>query len=134
MASETRDGVTIDRCSACGSLWFDSHELDRWLTTSTSTEPSPVEDQIPIRGLSGRHCPRCHCAMQAAGWTGLVIERCPTCQGLFVEAPELAAIAEQDLPNGSVTFELRLRGALLALGWTLLTAKTIAILIIRFMR
>ena len=72
--------------------------------------------------------------MQAAGWTDLVIERCRTCHGLFVEAKELAPIAQRDLSEGAGTFELRLREALLTLGWTLLTAKGIAILLMRFMR
>jgi hypothetical protein len=52
----------------------------------------------------------------------------------MVFSKELAPIAQRDLSDGALTFELRLRGALLTLGWTLLTAKGVAMLIMRFMR
>jgi Zn-finger nucleic acid-binding protein len=58
MVTETRHGVTIDKCSVRGGLWFDGRELDQWFAESHPAECAPLEDHMPKRGLSVRADPR----------------------------------------------------------------------------
>jgi Zn-finger nucleic acid-binding protein len=72
--------------------------------------------------------------MKSAGWTGLVLDRCPTCRGLFVEASELAQMERAQPPMDAASFETRLHEVMVSAGWTLLYAKPIALIILRFLR
>jgi Zn-finger nucleic acid-binding protein len=134
MTPETRSGVTADRCDRCGGLWFDAEELDRWLGDAYVTDAGPPESRIPPRGDGSRPCPRCDCAMHTAGWTGLVLDRCGKCRGLFVEASEIIRLQKDGLPDEAGPFESRLADAMVDAGWTLLVATDLALLIMRFLR
>lgn len=133
MIEEVREGVTADRCDRCRGLWFDADELDRWLTGAAAVAPVP-EAHIPRRGVSSRRCPRCAGAMETAGWTGLVLDLCKACGGLFVEANELLQLERtQRVPEGQSIGSM-LRDACVSAGWTLLSAKALVILLMRFVR
>lgn len=134
MTPDTRSGVTVDRCERCDGLWFDAEELDRCLGDAYATEVGPPESRIPARGLGSRPCPRCDRGMNTAGWTGLVLDRCVTCRGIFVEASELLQLQKEGLPEEVGTFESRLAEAMVDAGWTLLLAADLALLIMRFLR
>jgi Zn-finger nucleic acid-binding protein len=134
MRLETRAGVTVDRCARCDGLWFDARELDQCLAGLYPVDASPPEARIPRRGVSTRRCPRCERALETAGWTGLVLDRCGECRGLFVEAREIAQMERDYLPEDAVSFEARLQHAAVAAGWGLLTAQEVALLILRFLR
>ena len=134
MYPERRRGVTADRCDRCGGLWFDVQELDVWLADAGSLELGPPESRIPARGLGSRPCPRCNKALDTAGWTDLVLDRCMTCRGLFVEASEFVRMQRQGLPTDSVAIESRLADWLVAAGSTVYTAIQIAYLITQFLR
>jgi hypothetical protein len=61
-----------------------------------------------------------------------VLDRCPQCRGLFVEASELAHLEREQPPlDGS---EIRMHELMVSAGWALLDAKAIAYLIYRFLR
>jgi Zn-finger nucleic acid-binding protein len=134
MVAEARDSITVDRCERCRGLWFDARELDQWLAAVNPAHASLPEDQIPRRGIGTRQCPRCSESLETAGWPGLVLDRCPGCRGLFVELNELARIESAEMPHEGVTFEARLQGAIVSAGWTLLSAKGIVLLVLRFLR
>jgi Zn-finger nucleic acid-binding protein len=133
MIPETRFDVTVDRCERCDALWFDAQELDRWLGEINATDPGHPESRIPARGLGSRPCPRCVCALDTAGWTGLVLDRCARCRGLFVEAGEFVRMQKEGLPTETCTFESRLAEAMVDAGWGLLLARDLAVLIMRFL-
>lgn len=132
LRSESAHGVTVDRCDRCGGMWFDAHELDRWLADYYPDLPQPPEHRIPRRGVGGRPCPRCHKPMDTAGWTGLVLDRCPECHGIFAEAPELSTMEHESLPDGA-PFARQLKEFCVSSGWSLLAARAIAVLLIRFL-
>lgn len=134
MTPETRDGITVDRCERCRGLWFDARELDGWLAATLPADVPLPEERIPRRGVGTRQCPRCRESLDAAGWPGLILDRCPSCRGLFVEANELAAMEGGGLPHESIDFRLKLRSAMVSAGWTLLSAEVIVILVLRFLR
>ena len=131
MAVEAWAGVQVDRCGECHALWFDAHELDRCLAGAEPSRGHPVtEAELPDRGLGGRSCPRCWPrAMRTVGWTGLVVDRCPHCRGLFVEAGELEWLRRQGAPEESV--ELMVQRVLIGTGSSLFCALELTKLLIR---
>src|SRR5688500_10526198 len=116
MTVDTREGITIDRCKECGGLWFDAQELDRCLLALYPDGALPPEARTPDRGRGTRRCPRCDQFMKTAGWTGLVLDRCDTCRGLFVEASELAHMERAQPPLHALSFETQLHDAMLSAG------------------
>jgi Zn-finger nucleic acid-binding protein len=133
MVPETRDGVTADRCERCRGLWFDASELDAWLAEECPGVAAP-EGWIPRRGVGTRRCPRCSEALETAGWPGIVLDRCPRCRGLFLEVNELASIERGEMPSETSGLEARLQSAIVSGGWTILSAKGIVLLVLRFLR
>ena len=134
MTADTREGITIDRCPSCGGLWFDAQELDRCLLALYAEGSPPPEARIPERGAGTRRCPRCDRFMKTAGWTGLVLDRCPDCRGLFVEASEIMQMERAQPPMEASSIERRLHELMVSAGWALLYAKPVALLIVRFLR
>ncbi len=101
-------GREIDRCTACGALWFDFGEIraltEGRLPPGIDGEPSTV----PPEGTRGvekpgailsrmRHagvslsCPRCGGALTAVDFqlTGIPLFQCPSCEGIL--APRASA-------------------------------------------
>jgi Zn-finger nucleic acid-binding protein len=134
MTSETRFGVTVDRCERCGGLWFDVEELDRWLGHAGARDVAPPESRVPSRGVGSRPCPLCDCVMNTAGWTDLVLDRCGRCGGLFVEAREFTRMEKDGLPAEAATFESRLTAAMADAGWGLYGTPELVLLILRLLR
>ncbi len=69
--------------------------------------------------------------MDTAGWTELVLDRCPECHGIFVEARELTALEHESLLTAGASFASRLREASVSVGWSLLAARAIAVLLLQ---
>lgn len=134
MQHETMAGSTVDRCNECGSLWFDAEELDRWWNELYPAEARLPEACVPRRGLSGRTCPRCEGLLEAAGWTGVVLDRCPGCRGLLVEPHDLRELRAEGIPARANSFEADFAAAMVNAGWWLLAARAFANLAIRFLR
>ncbi len=85
-------GVTIDCCPDCGSLWFDPGEL---------AELAEAEDDIPGHGAKsrpGKHpCPVCGEQMIEHPYHrmyNLLVDRCPTGHGIYLEEGELRRALE----------------------------------------
>lgn len=95
MQPELSHGIQLDRCPACQGIWFDASELDDALGPG----PHATEHSIPVRGVGGHSCPRCWPGqLETAGWTGLILDRCPHCYGWFVEAGELRRLHDEGMP------------------------------------
>lgn len=94
-------GVVIDECDNCHGLWFDSHELSR---LDELHEGSGEDlDRIlsyPRAGDSRREpltCPRCTMKMKQRNYfyrSGINIDECYGCGGIWLDAGELRAIRE----------------------------------------
>lgn len=72
--------VELDRCHACGGVWFDAGELE--LSTGRSVMSS--------RKASDRYCPRCLIPLFNAELThGVAVESCRACKGTYLDAKDI---------------------------------------------
>ncbi|MFC1588356.1 zf-TFIIB domain-containing protein [Planctomycetota bacterium] len=96
------EGVEIDTCASCGGEWLDDGEMkkinDIREETFTSQEiglVKGIEDQILVAERSLDHnllCPHCSKPMRQinyASTTGVVIDKCPDCKGIWLDKDEL---------------------------------------------
>ena len=104
---ESHAGVDVDHCPFCDALWFDAAELDRHLHSIPTITAHPAwEGAIPSQGISGWSCPRCKSQeMESAGWSTLVLDRCPSCHGIFLDATELKMLDTTDVAKIGPSFE-----------------------------
>jgi Zn-finger nucleic acid-binding protein len=96
----------VERCAACGAMWFDAHELDRVLEDKSAIKDldvGPLGERQAARlpeALGGRHCPRDKSAMidfhhQKQAHVELLA--CTVCGGILVDAGELKDLSEYTL-------------------------------------
>jgi Zn-dependent protease with chaperone function/Zn-finger nucleic acid-binding protein len=84
--------IVVDRCAACGGIWFDDLELyvagARDLIEAAAGDPTPRPHEGPI------DCPRCGVALQRLPPLGMPADvsiwECPACRGAWVRPPDLA--------------------------------------------
>lgn len=95
--------VTLDVCtSSCGGVWFDANELD---AVDEETEPvafnvlrAITNQRVAVDRAKTRACPKC--AGQAltrsenAMHSGLDLDSCPRCHGVFLDFGELERLRE----------------------------------------
>lgn len=87
--------IPVDRCPACGGIWFDDLELymagaqDLIVAGGRQTGPPPRADV--------GECPRCHLALRRAAPYGLPADvwlfECATCEGAWVRPADLVRFA-----------------------------------------
>lgn len=95
----------IDRCLACGALWFDYGEIRELTEGRLAIEPEEEMPQDPPGGLLRRmhrlarslSCPRCGGAVGAIDFqmTGVPVIRCRDCKGYLAPRRSAAAIVER---------------------------------------
>lgn len=97
-------GATIDRCTSCRGLWLDAAELQRVLQASPGTGASAaarVDRSTPPRTPAGvRRCPRDGEELVPTPdptQPHVVVDRCRSCLGIFLDAGELRDLAEHTL-------------------------------------
>ena len=89
-------GVVYKKCSKCGGFWFDKGELHQirqekdWFKIETNVEEAT---STVIKG--SLQCPRCsellH-TIEYAHETGIKIDVCSKCEGLWLDSGEIQAI------------------------------------------
>lgn len=95
------ENVEIDQCAQCGGTWFDRDELRK---AKDATDPDlnwmdfeiwREEDHFQISPGS-RPCPRCQAPMAtiAYGDTGVEIDVCPQCEGIWLDQGEFERLVE----------------------------------------
>jgi Zn-finger nucleic acid-binding protein len=98
--------VKIDQCSQCDGMWFDQDELRK---AKDAVEPDlnwldfeiwRREDEFEVRS-SSIVCPKCDAPLAAVayGETGVVIDYCAQCEGIWLDGGEfeciITALAEE---------------------------------------
>ena len=77
--------VELDRCTFCSGLWFDGGELEALLGRKL---PAKLDPDV----ITSRKCPVDNISMQAAEVTGLRVEFCTKCHGVFLDDGEMVAL------------------------------------------
>jgi membrane associated rhomboid family serine protease/Zn-finger nucleic acid-binding protein len=114
MAEIDRGGVKIDRCDSCGGVWFDAGELNEYLSDAIASDPEIPDAPFTPDGPSGYSapesrrseldCPRCRAKLTRFNFaydSGVILERCPICSGLWVERGKLRNLAAHVKGNPS---------------------------------
>jgi Zn-finger nucleic acid-binding protein len=101
--------VTVDVCSGgCGGVWFDNFELRK------VTNPDEIDSDallhvafnpaLEVDYERRRRCPRCpDIVMMRRFYSGrrqVVVEECPNCGGLWLDAGELQMIRHETQAEG----------------------------------
>lgn len=104
------DSITIDRCFACGGLWFDKNELFRVIkknivdTVESELESEKISDEELLIELDLNKaeiiCPRCQgnkkmVKMQSPRNNRVTIDYCESCQGIWLDAGEYNAMSKR---------------------------------------
>jgi Zn-finger nucleic acid-binding protein len=97
MESEIAYSLEMERCGACGGMFFDRGELLQLLRkrigASDSTTSAGASGKLAARPAT---CPDCSVQMQRREMLSgrLTIEVCPDCKGVYLDQGELDAARE----------------------------------------
>ena len=98
MEREKIGAVAVDRCNACGRLWLDDGEMTALLAADSTVEDAdagPFGRESGRAALGGRLCPRDKTELleiKHPTRPDVLIEYCPRCKGVLLDAGELRQI------------------------------------------
>ncbi len=88
--------VELDRCSACGGLWFDGGELKQVIERLDSPgevfDPPAQAPELARRPPGQRVCCRCKLKLRTGMFHGIEVDNCQHCGGFFLDQGELAQL------------------------------------------
>lgn len=101
-------GVHVDRCDSCSGVWLDGAELTKLIEARNRVFPPDVVQQLKEklavgrrgyqhgpRDAAGRKCPRCDALLRSYNYaysTGVIVDRCPACKGIWTDYGEIEQI------------------------------------------
>ena len=101
----TYEGIEIETCRVCGGNWLDAGELGRIVkireVNFSEAERRALAEATKIAAQAptgpGRHlaCPKCRGRMAVLNYgsdSGIFIDRCTACRGMWLDAGELEKI------------------------------------------
>jgi Zn-finger nucleic acid-binding protein len=99
------EGIGIETCEACGGAWLDAPELGKIVALRqvkfSENERQSIAKAAAIRGVvlssvdRNLVCPKCGGTtdpVNFGGDTGIIIDRCTKCQGMWLDKGELEKI------------------------------------------
>ena len=92
LAGFTIKGVTVDRCSACGGVWFDAEELSQLLSEEAQHVARLLKGRVNEQAdeKKGR-CPRDTSQLirvYSSIDRSVVLDACGECRGVWLDAGE----------------------------------------------
>jgi Zn-finger nucleic acid-binding protein len=87
LAYVRREGQLLEVCTKCRGVWFDPGELTLLIEVYRK-----LDDQEGVP--SGVSCPRCRGELRELPFPGtkVMVDRCPGCQGIWLDGGELEAL------------------------------------------
>lgn len=100
------EGLDVEKCAGCGGTWLDANELKMLAERSASAVATPKSSPSQLPGNSGpapgaqsssdMSCPKCaNVSLRAFIYgcdSGIELDRCPQCSGLWFDSDELDQI------------------------------------------
>jgi Zn-finger nucleic acid-binding protein len=80
-----RDGYLAAECARCHGIWLPGTTLRRMRAGAADR---PVADSEP-GGTDARRCPEDETPLSTVEAKGIVVDRCPTCNGIWFDAGEM---------------------------------------------
>ncbi len=96
------EGVTVDLCPACRGMWFDAGELSRAAGLKLPDGASGAAMAAARR--TEHRCPSCALPLlerEIEKGSGIFVDQCPHCAGLFADRDELSRIRSYFLARGA---------------------------------
>lgn len=99
------EGIIVDTCPNCQGEWLDKAEI--LLINKAREEVFSEEEKAKVKGArevviteikqpeKSIVCPRCNVSLQVLNYaysTGVIVDRCPKCEGLWLDKDELEHI------------------------------------------
>jgi Zn-finger nucleic acid-binding protein len=104
MEKFTYQGYLVDRCLACGCMWFDHDELERVRGDADAAAaidgPTRVRRRRTELLKSALACPRDRAALvlrEHVEQCHVDIDQCPACRGILLDPGELRDLSELTL-------------------------------------
>lgn len=99
LREEQTEDITIDRCPQCRGIWLDPLELERLLASHPRQLLAEDRHFRPDKNPGTRlTCPECKGAqlikMSSLARPGTILDSCTVCYGAWLDAGELAQIAD----------------------------------------
>lgn len=103
MLKTSANGVEVDTCPSCESLWLDRSEFDQLVAQRFAG--MDLEDILGMSArdaVDARYCPRDASEMQSVFFQEIELDRCPECEGIFLDGDDRAelrarAVHERDV-------------------------------------
>ena len=101
--------LSVDRCPACGGIWFDPGELDKYLDAKfhgLNSPELPAQSRGRVDAMPAQ-CPRCLIETRkgsAPNNPAVTADYCPRCGGLWLDGGELAQVEKA---GGTLEDQLR---------------------------
>lgn len=97
--------LELDQCPDCHGIWFDKDELKPFLdfalryrddVQDADYDPKRLWNSVVGDGEPTYRCPVCDVEMAKFNYavdSNVILDRCPECEGLWVERPEIPDLA-----------------------------------------
>jgi len=96
MKKEAFEGIEIDRCPVCKGMYFDKGELEQMIIKSISADTFAFSAMSDAMDEVAARCARCDQDMKGhTGRSGLRVDLCEKCGGVFLDQGELATLQLQ---------------------------------------
>lgn len=102
MRTHNRSGVAIEQCDGCGGMFLDYGEIEALrqregqipMVQATMAQGG----QAPNTPGAVLHCPKCGSPMRSVMRSGITIEQCDRCRGVFLDHGEIEALKQREGP------------------------------------
>lgn len=101
MRTHNRSGVAVEACDVCGGMFLDYGELEALKQREGSMpimQGPPVDPHAaaPPQASAMLHCPKCGASMRTYKRSGVSIEQCDHCRGIYLDHGEIEALKQRE--------------------------------------
>jgi len=115
MEEATNEAGSVDRCIACGGLWFDRLEDKAQIRFAEAIDTGDAKVGATFNKIDRISCPKCPntplTRMVDNDQPHIWFEACPSCNGRFFDAGEFRDLSDKSLSDFFRSFSAKDRGA-----------------------
>jgi Zn-finger nucleic acid-binding protein len=92
--------IEVDQCLTCNGVWFGADDLNEYLNEKILLIDSPKAPKSNEYYRKSGPCPKCLKMMQLDVFKNIVVDRCATCQGVWLDGGLLGRVEVQTFSFG----------------------------------